>query len=227
LEFLADLQSAPFALARGEELVHEGQLRQAAFILQEGWACSFKLLPDGGRQIITFPVPGDCVGLRSMLLRTSDHSFSALTDAVVTPIEAPRLMQMFTEFPHLGAAVLWATSRDEAMIVEHLVSVGRRSAIERTVHFFLELFDRLKLVGLTSQDEFDCPLNQYALADALGLSTIHVNRVLRRLREQKLMTFRAHRVTLHDPAALKALAGYESAQESPVVIRERGRLSDL
>jgi CRP-like cAMP-binding protein len=225
LEFLADLQSAPFALARGKELVHEGQLRQTAYILQAGWACSFKLLPNGGRQIITFPLPGDCVGLRSMLLRTSDHSFSAFTDALVTPIDAPRLKQMFIEFPHLGAAVLWATSRDEAMIVEHLVSVGRRSAIERTGHFFLELFDRLKLVGLTSQNEFDCPLDQYALADALGLSTIHVNRVLRRLREQKLMTFKGHKVVLHDLVALKALAGYESAQDSPVVIRDRGILS--
>ena len=225
LEFLADLQSAPFTLERGKELVHEGQPRQSAYVLQAGWACSFKLLPNGGRQIITFPLPGDCVGLRSMLLRTSDHSFSAFTDALVTPIDAPRLKQMFIEFPHLGAAVLWATSRDEAMIVEHLVSVGRRSAIERMGHFFLELLDRLKRVGLTSQDEFDCPLDQYALADALGLSTIHVNRVLRRLREQKLMTFKGHKVVLHDPVALKALAGYESAQDSPVVIRDRGILS--
>jgi CRP-like cAMP-binding protein len=224
LEFLANLQSAPFTLARGKELVHEGELRQSAYILQAGWACSFKLLRDGGRQIITFPVPGDCIGLRSTLLRTSDHSFSALTDTVMTRIAAPRLEQMFTDFPYLGAAVLWATSRDEAMIVEHLVSIGRRSAIERTAHFFLELFDRLKLVGLTSQDEFECPLNQYALSDALGLSTIHVNRVLRQLREQKLMTFKEHRVALHDPAALKALAGYESAEESPMVIRERVRL---
>ena len=225
MEFLADLQSARGTVARGKELLHEGDLRHAAYILQSGWGCSFKLLPDGGRQIITFPVPGDCVGLRSTLLRTSDHSFSALTDAVMTRIEASRLEQMFAEFPYLGAAVLWATSRDEAMIVEHLISIGRRSAIERTSHFFLELFDRLKLVGLTSRDEFDCPLNQYALADALGLSTIHVNRVLRQLRERNLMTFKEHRVALHDPAALKALAGYESPEDSPVVIRNRGELS--
>lgn len=227
LGFLADLQSAPFTLERGKELVHEGQPRQSAYVLQAGWACSFKMLPDGGRQIITFQVPGDCVGLRSTLLRTSDHSFSALTNSVLTRIEAPRLEQMFTEFPYLGAAMLWATSRDEAMIVEHLVSIGRRSAIERTAHFFLELFDRLKLVELTSRDEFDCPLNQYGLADALGLSTIHVNRVLRQLRERNLMTFKEHRVALHDPAALKALAGYESPEDSPVVIRSRGNLSPL
>src|SRR5271156_2468076 len=84
MEFLADLQSTSIIVARGKEMLHEGELRHAAYILQSGWGCSFKLLPDGGRQIITFPVPGDCIGLRGTLLRTSDHSFSALTDAVMT-----------------------------------------------------------------------------------------------------------------------------------------------
>jgi DNA-binding transcriptional regulator LsrR (DeoR family) len=89
------------------------------------------------------------------------------------------------------------------------------------------VLDRPKLVGLTAHDEFDCPLNQYALGDALGLSTIHVNRVLRQLREQKLMTFKGNRVVIHDLAALKALAGYEGAHDSPVVIRDRGNLSGM
>ena len=220
LDYLAELQSAPLHVKRGKEIVHEGQTGQTAYILQAGWACSFKLLADGGRQIITFPVPGDCVGLRSMLLRTSDHSFSALTDATVYRVEAARMKEMFIELPHLGAAILWATSRDEAMVVEHLVSIGRRSALGRTAHFVLELYDRLRLVGLATGNEFVCPLNQNVLADALGLSAIHVNRVLRQLREDGLVTFKAHKVTIHDPSGLKALAGYESADDSIVVIRD-------
>jgi len=219
LDYLAELQSAPLHVKRGKEIVHEGQTGQTAYILQAGWACSFKLLADGGRQIITFPVPGDCVGLRSMLLRTSDHSFSALTDATVYRVEAARMKEMFIELPHLGAAILWATSRDEAMVVEHLVSIGRRSALGRTAHFVLELYDRLRLVGLATHNEFVCPLNQNVLADALGLSAIHVNRVLRQLREDGLVTFKTHKVTIHDPSGLKALAGYESADDSIVVIR--------
>jgi CRP-like cAMP-binding protein len=219
LEFLEDLQSNSVRVRRGKELVHEGQSEQVAYILQAGWACSFKLLPDGGRQIITFPIPGDCIGLRSILLQTSDHSFSALTDAVFSRVAAPRLKQMFTEFPHLGAAMLWAASRDEAMIVEHLVSIGRRNAIERTAHFFLELYDRLKLVGLGDNDQFECPLSQYVLSDALGLSTIHVNRVLRQLRNQGLLTFKGHMVTIHDASALMALAGYESSVAGPIIVR--------
>jgi CRP-like cAMP-binding protein len=124
-----------------------------------------------------------------MLLRTSDHSFSALTDAVVCRVEESRVKEALYDFPLLGCAILWATSRDEAMVVEHLVGVGRRSALERAASFFLELYDRLRLVGLATGSEFGCPLSQSALADALSLSAIHVNRVLRQLRERRLLTF--------------------------------------
>ncbi len=209
LACLADLQSTPVIVPRGQEIVHEGQTGHKVYILQQGWACSFKLLPDGGRQIIAFPLPGDCVGLRSVLLRTSDHSFSALTDAVVSGVEATRMMHVFNEHPRLGAAILWAASRDEAMVVEHLVSIGRRSAVERTAHFFVELSERLRLVGLVTDDTFNYPLNQYVLADALGLSAIHVNRVLRVLRELNLVTVKGREVVIHDAIGLRVKAGYQ------------------
>jgi CRP-like cAMP-binding protein len=216
---LADVQSSTFTVQQGEEFVHQGQNSPVAYIVQSGWGCSSKILADGGRQVITFPVPGDCVGLRSVLLRTADHSVTALTDVVVSKVEVPRMLEIFREFPHLGAAFLWATSRDEAMVVEHLASIGRRSAIARTAYFFLELYDRLKLVGLVPDGQFFCPLTQYELADALGLSAIHVNRVLRRLRERDLMTVKDHMVTLHNERALKALAGYENPEEGVVLLR--------
>jgi CRP-like cAMP-binding protein len=211
---LADLQSKPRHLSAGQELVHEGQRSHVAYILQSGWACSFKLLADGARQIITFPLPGDCIGLRSVLLRTSDHSFSALTDVVVSSVDGARMLRVFSEYPRLGAAVLWGASRDEAMVVEHLVNIGRRSAIERTAHFFLELWERLRLVGLATETEFSCPLNQYVLGDALGLSAIHVNRVIRQLRERQLLTLKGRKVTILDMTGLQVLAGFrEQARE--------------
>lgn len=211
---LAELQTKPVRVKAGGALVREGESGHLAYILQAGWACSFKLLPDGGRQIITFPLPGDCIGLRSVLLHTSDHSFSALTDVTVCGVDSARMMQIFAEFPRLGAAILWAASRDEAMVVEHLVSIGRRTAIERTAHFFLELAERLRLVGLATERDFECPLNQYVLADALGLSAIHVNRVLRQLRERKLLTYKAHRVTILDSKRLTLLAGFQEQESS-------------
>jgi CRP-like cAMP-binding protein len=220
LRCLVKLQSKPVCLKRGTELVREGQTGDRAYIVQAGWACSFKLLPDGAtRQIISFPLPGDCVGLRSVLECTSDYSFVALTDATVSSVEAPSLLSVFYEFPRLGAAILWSASRDEAMIVEHLVSIGRRSAIERVAHFFLELAERLCLVGLATGSAFTCPLNQYVLADALGLTAVHVNRVLRHLRERGMLTVKGHNVVIHDVAALKCLAGYKDKE-----IRTRSRI---
>jgi CRP-like cAMP-binding protein len=215
--YLAELQFQRIRVARGKELAHQGEFGQAAYILRAGWACSFRLLPNGGRQIIAFPIPGDIVGLRSMLLRTSDHTFTTLTDAVVCRVEETRFKQALNEYPHLASAILWATSRDEAMVVEHLVSIGRRSAIERTAHFFLELYDRLRLVGLASGNEYACPLGQAIMADALGLSAIHVNRMLRQLRERRLLTFHEGVVDIHRPDELATLAGYEILEEWPIV----------
>jgi CRP-like cAMP-binding protein len=111
-------------------------------------------------------------------------------------------------------------SRDEATTVDHLASIGRRSAIERTAHFFLELDARLQLVGLGEGTEFACPLTQHDMADVLGLSAIHVNRVLRSLRDNKLLTIQDQVVTIHDRAALKALAGYEDVEEVAIVVRD-------
>ena len=211
LEWLAQIQSTPVAVERGKQLTEEGQTGHKAFVLQAGWACSYKDLPNGNRQIISFPIAGDCVGLRSILLRTADHSFSALTDAVVTPVEGAHIMQCIHEFPRLGAALLWAASRDEAMVVEHLVNIGRRSAIERTAHFFIELAERLSLIGWATETEFKCPLSQFVLADALGLTAIHINRVLRQLREQELLTLRRGTVRIHDLKRLRKLAAYRGS----------------
>ncbi len=208
LERLAELQLPTTSVKRGHQLVHEGEPEQRVFVLQSGWACSYKDLSSGERQIISFPIAGDCVGLRSVLLRTADHSFQALTDSVVSQVDATRMLQTFSDFPRLGTAILWAASRDEAMVVEHLVSVGRRSAIERTAHFFMELAERLNLIGLATEADFECPLSQYVLADALGLSAIHVNRVLRQLRERDFLTFQHGKVTIHDLNGLRKLSGF-------------------
>ena len=153
-------------IAAGTELVHEQQVGHHAFILEDGWACSYKLLSDGGRQMIDFPIPGDVIGLRSVLLRASDHSFAAVTDVIVAELSARQLVAAFEQQPRLGVAFLWAASRDEAMVVEHLVNIGRRSALIRMAHFLVELGLRLQLAGLGSETGYACPLNQYLLADA-------------------------------------------------------------
>lgn len=220
LDVLAQLHRRRRSFEPGRDLMHQGQDDQSAYILAEGWVCSYKLLPDGTRQIIDFQIPGDFLGLRSILFRTSDHSIEPVTPIEASEVRAADLLDAFARTPRLATAVLWAASRDEAMVVEHLVSLGRRDARQRMAHFLLELGARLSLVGLGDRTGYDCPLSQYLLADALGLSAVHVNRVLRLLREEGLVTFQNGRVTFDDFAALAALAGFDTAyldQEGPLL----------
>jgi CRP-like cAMP-binding protein len=193
----------------GHDLVHQGQEDQACYILLSGWACSYKLLRDGQRQIVDFQIPGDFLGLRSVVLHVSDHSIEPVTDIEVTEVYAFDLLDVFAKTPRLATAVLWTASRDEAMVVEHLVGIGRRGAAERIAHFLLELCARLTLVGMGSKAGYACPLNQYLIADAIGLSAVHVNRVLRQLREQGMVTFRNGYVTFDNYDRTVAFADFE------------------
>ena len=193
----------------GRDLVHQGQSEQAAYILASGWAVSYKIMEDGQRQIVDFQIPGDFLGLRSVLFHLSDHSVEPVTNIDVTEILLPDLLDAFSRTPRLAMAILWAASRDEAMVVEHLVGIGRREATERMAHFLLELGARLALVGMGSKAGFDCPLTQYHLADALGLSAVHTNRVLRQLREWGMLTFRSGTVRFDDYDRLAEFAKFD------------------
>jgi CRP-like cAMP-binding protein len=211
LATLAHLDRRRRVFQPGHEMIHEGQANSRAYVLADGWACSYKLLPDGGRQIVDFQIPGDFLGLRSILFRAADHSIEALTRIEASEVLASDILDAFAKAPRLATAILWAVSRDEAMVVEHLVNLGRRSAEERMAHFLLEFGARLKLVGVGDRTGFDCPLTQYHLADALGLSAVHVNRILRQLREEGLVTFQKGRVDFDDFDRLKDRAGFDTA----------------
>lgn len=211
LAVLERLHQRRRSFVAGRDLVHQGQTDQAAYILASGWVCSYKLQPDGTRQIVDFQIAGDFLGLRSVLLRTSDHSFEPIVDIQAVEVLASDLLDAFEQTPRLATAILWAASRDEAMVVEHLVGMGQRDAEARMAHLLLELGAKLALVGLGSKAGYACPLTQYHLADELGLSAVHVNRVLRKLREDGLATFRNGRVTFDDFDRLAALADFDPA----------------
>lgn len=209
LTVMSDLYRRRRHFAVGSDMIHQGQTDQSAYVMASGWASSYKVLADGSRQIVDFQIPGDFVGLRSVLFRTSDHNVEPITPVQASEIQQRDLLDAFTRTPRLATAVLWAASRDEAMVVEHLIDLGRRSASVRMAHFLLELGARLRLVGLANYSGFDCPLSQYLLADALGLSAVHVNRVLRDLREAGMVTFQKGHVFFDNYDALVDFAGFD------------------
>ncbi|MBE7184201.1 MAG: Crp/Fnr family transcriptional regulator [Methylobacterium mesophilicum] len=206
---LNSMQGPITRIAAGKEIVAEGEPLHAAFILREGWTSSSKQLRDGSRQVIDIQIPGDHLGLSGILLNASDRTYTALTKVEVTQLDTDRLLDALGTNPNLARLLLKAASREEAMLVEHLVSIGKRDATARTLHFLLELGARMRLVGRGAANRFECPISQTTLADALGMTAIHLNRVLRQLREARLLTFRDGIVTFLDIERLIEMADFD------------------
>ena len=200
----ADTREVP---ARGD-IISEGEKPEHVHIILDGWAARYKILADGGRQITAFLLPGDFCDLHVTILGEMDHSILALTPVTVAYVSHKTMESLPRERPELGRAMWWATLVDEAVLRSWIVNLGRRDAHARIAHLFCEIHARLKVVGL-ADGEFDVPLTQEVLADALGLTPIHINRVLQRLRSEGLISFRAGMLTIHDAAALRDVAGFD------------------
>lgn len=186
-----------------------------AYLVQSGWTCLYKVLPDGGRQVLSFPLPGDIVGLPGIALEGARYWFESLTEVEISPISSSTLFRALVAEPNVARAMQWSVTLDEAIIEEHLTNVGRRSALVRTAHFLLEFALRLRLIGEDTRSGFNCPVNQYWLADALGLTAIHLNRVLRELREAGLVTVRSGHVEIHNFEGLMELAAFDADYLTP------------
>jgi CRP-like cAMP-binding protein len=205
-QFLNDIQGVRRSVVRRKELAHESQSASICYILHEGWVCSYKRLEDGGRQVIDFRLPGDFIGLQGLFLQASDRDIEALTDVVISEVSKIQLISAMRNSPGLTEAFLWSLARDEAIVTQHLVNLGRRSALVRTLHLLLELGFRL---DHSMPRSYECPLSQHLLADALGITSIHLNRILRYLREKELLIFSGGVVELLNSPVLVRLAGFD------------------
>lgn len=206
---LGDLQSNTRAVQRHRDIITEGRSYDSLFIIIEGNAIRYRILHDGRRQIINMVLPGDIVGLLGSFTESSLYSTKALTDVVAAVVPIARLNTMIATHPRLVTKIFWSISCESTIYAEHLIDLGRRSALERVAHFLLELLTRLQTVGLAQDHSYKIPLTQELLGDALGLSIPHINRVLRRLREDGLVVVEDQRVTIHDLDALSQLADFE------------------
>ena len=182
-----------------------------SLLIGNGWIYSYKTLSNGERQVIGFHVPGDLIGANGRAGEGAGCSFATVTDCVLCDFDRGMVMKLRRSETKLPDALQWSDAREEAILQQRLISIGRRSALARVAHLMLELGARLKLVGLADDHGFKCPLSQELLGDALGLTNIHVNRMLRELRESGCLTFRNGRVTFTDLAKLTKLAEYDPA----------------
>jgi len=209
IDILLELQGSPRIVQRNRDIITEGRSYGSIFIIMEGNAIRYRILHDGRRQIVNIVLPGDIVGALGYFMESSLYSTKALTEVAVAAVPFARLNALHETHPRLVTKIFWWFSCESTIYAEHLVDLGRRSALERVAHFLLELLTRLQSIGLADEQSFKIPLTQELLADALGLSIPHVNRVLRRLREDQLVVVEDQRVTVKDMDALAELADFE------------------
>jgi CRP-like cAMP-binding protein len=195
--------------AAREILVHERQAQTQSHLLLEGIIARQIILSDGRRQIVALHVPGDFVDLHSFLIQRLEHDVVALTPVRIALFPHPNLRRITETHPHLARLLWLSTLLDAALHREWVLSVGRRSAKERVAHLLCELHARLKVVEQTMGNCYSLPLSQIDIADACGLTPVHVNRVLRSLREARLAVFRAKKVEILDPEGLAAAADFD------------------
>ncbi|WP_342241270.1 Crp/Fnr family transcriptional regulator [Inquilinus sp. OTU3971] len=191
------------------ETAERWNVGKSPLLILNGWAYTYRHLRNGGRQLIDILIPGDIAGLRSSFLGAHHQEFRTIGQVETAEINSRLIPRLFEDWPRLALALLLIANQDSEFLAERLVSVGRRPALARVSHFLLELGARLEIVGLGTRESFRCPLTQADIADALGLSAIHVNRVLRHLREQRLLVFRNGEVEIQDPQRLYTLAQFE------------------
>lgn len=189
------------------DLIQEGDKPSDVYLVMEGFACRYKVLPGGKRHIMAYLVPGDFCDLHVFILNEMDHSLATLSPCRIVDIPRTRILELI-ERPAIARAFWVAALVDEATLREWLVNIGSRPAEERIAHLLCELHLRLKAVGLANGDRYELPLTQNDLADTMGMSGVHMNRVLQHLRADGLIELKGKNLVILDLERLKAFGGF-------------------
>lgn len=209
VQVLESLSRNPKTYAANRDLIREGRKPEHVFLVMSGWAYRYKLLPNGNRQILAYLIPGDLCDVHIFLFDEMDHSIGLLSEAQVAAIPSDEMLEVMERFPKIERALWWSTLVDEATLREWLLNVGQRDAYERLAHLFCEMEVRMEAVGLIKPDgSFDFPLTQIELADTTGLTSVHVNRTLQRMRRDKLIEFGQQRMRILDFPGLRGVGQF-------------------
>src|SRR5438105_12433814 len=191
----------------GANIVVEGESPRSAFVLTRGMACRYRLMPDGRRQILTILIPGDFFDLHGFLLQAMDHSVATVGPTRIAAIGRAAVIDIVANHPRIGAALWWSAMQEQAMLRERIVALGRRSARGRVAYMLCELVWRQRSIGIAEDHPIRLPFTPTDLADMLGLTSVHANRVLQGFRRDELITLAHRRLTLHDLKKLQAISG--------------------
>ena len=194
-----------------QEIIAQGDRPEDVHLVLSGFACRYKVLRDGKRQIMALLVPGDFCDLHVAILDAMDHGITALSLCTIAELPRATVLDLTENHPRITRALWWATLVDEAILREWLVNMGQREAHQQLAHLFCELLVRLQAVGIGDPDGYQFPLTQVDLAEVLGISSVHVNRTLQSLRDENLVVLRGRRLSIPDVERLKAYCDFDPA----------------
>ena len=207
---LRDSVSEVREIPAGKVIVRAGDTLNESNLLVEGLVTRYKDLADGQRQIMEVHIAGDFVDAHAFLLKRLEHDVGSLTPVRLAIFSHDRLREITEEHPHLTRMLWFSTLTDASIHREHILSVGRRSALARVAHLLCELNVRMEVVRLAGDGRFELPMTQADIADVTGLTSVHVNRMLKSLRDQQLLTFRGGEVVIHDWNKLQKVAEFSA-----------------
>lgn len=195
--------------ARGDHILSAGNEPRSIHVIYQGWASRYKLLDNGREHIVAYLMPGDLCDVHVTLLKRMDHSIRAETAVTVGVINDQSIDLIMRQHPNLAKALFWSMMVDESIAREWLINLAGRAADVRVAHLFCELLLRSKAAGLTTDDSFYMPMNQSRIGEAMGLSSVHTNRVIQSLRREELISFRQKTLEILDWPRIKSFAGFE------------------
>ena len=214
IAFVERFKVGELAAEAGSSILSQGNNSAHIYTVLKGWGYRYKTLEDGRLQILNFVLPGDLIGLQGVVLNEMGHSVGALTDMLLCVFERQKLWTLYSKFPSLAYDITWLASREEQLLDEHLVSLGRRSALERIAYVLLLLHDRAIETGEATAGSVKFPFTQQNLADMLGLSLVHTNKTLRKLTDRNLIEWRERAFRLVDRDTLSELGKYERTENT-------------
>lgn len=215
LAFISRFKRGELAVDKGATVVLEGHHSAHLFTVLSGWAFRYKLLHDGRRQILNYVMPGDLAGLQGSLTGEMQHSVEALSPMLLCVFEREGLYELYRNHPGLAFDITWIAAREEQILDEALLSLGRRTAIERAAYLLAFIASRAGSVGLSGGRGMQVPITQQHIADTLGLSLVHTNKTLRKLADRKLLDWRDGGCVIKDLEGLMAIARWEGLAETP------------
>lgn len=214
LDFVSNFKTGELSVDAGTTILVEGSHSAHLYTVLSGWGFRYKTLDDGRRQILNYMMPGDLIGLQGTLMGEMQHSVEALSPVTLCVFERDKLSTLYRNYPDLAYDLTWIAAQEERILDENLLSIGRRSALERAAYLLAFLYQRAMATDLFSNARVSLPITQQHVADTLGLSIVHTNKTLKKLSERKLIRWADRGCDVLDDSGLLEISGWGGYHET-------------